>query len=149
MKLQVVNFEIAKELKVLGFNWPTIRWYDNDRFLYNSVSIEKYNDRDWQIAAFTQAEVVKWLRDIYDIHIQPSYCVFYDALYQHHVGYRLNIIFGGICPMNYILSNEELNVKYNGSLLNGHGIVFDAYETTELEGIKEAIRYLKSKINDN
>lgn len=122
MNLPIVPFDVANDLKELGFDWRVTSDFD----IY-------------------QAEVVKWLRDIYDIHIQPSYCVFYDALYQHHVGYRLNIIFGGICPMNYILSNEELNVKYNGSPLNGHGIVFDTYETTELEGIKEAIKYLKNE----
>lgn len=89
-----------------------------------------------------QAELQEWLRK-HNIHIQPTYTSFYDGEYKNHVGYRLNIIIGNTekrPAYNYILEDEELNLKYNGGILQGEGIVFDTYEDALETGLVEGLK---------
>jgi|SRR6056297_1818677 len=64
MNLPEVPYEIAKELKELGFDWFTKNsWYAD------GVMCETGPDKDCY--APTQAEVCKWFRDKHEIFIEP------------------------------------------------------------------------------
>lgn len=135
-----VEYELDEFYENWNTNWVTTK---NGDICYGCTNNRYMNT----YSAPTQAGVVKYFRDIYDIHIQLSYVDFETSEYVHITGYRLNIIFGKKVkgtPFNYILASEELTEKYYGGISKGHGIVFDTYEEAELEGIKEAIKYLKN-----
>jgi len=147
-KLAIVPFNIAKDLKELGFNWGVLGAY-NSQGVYWPSGYTNNKELEFGYAAPEQALVALWLRNVHNVHIQPNYTVFDDSKYEHYVGYRLNIIIGEkgeFKAYNLILNDDELNLKYNGGIMQGHGIVFASYEEAELEGIKECIKYLKNEI---
>lgn len=78
-----VTFEIAKKLKEKGFRRPCILYYNSDkvRTWFNEPYIAKNfipttlgND---DVLAPTISQVMKWLRDVKKIHIEP--CILADA----------------------------------------------------------------------
>ena len=123
MELQIVNKEIAIQLKELGFDWEVNAYYKEE--LYEQVKNELYKDccsNNFSqyiddISAPTQALVCKWLRDVHNINI--------------------SII---------SISTKELQYYYDIIQLNvSHDIPYNTYELAEEAGILKAIEILKSK----
>ncbi len=140
MKLPIVDFETAKELKKLGFNELHNNCYrfDSTEEIYvlvgeNGVSyFNNQADKDGYVADITapeQAFVVKWFRDVHDILV---YADVFDKgfLEKNKFCYQWRIF-----PRtdDWFVSIEE----------------YKTYEEAELEGIKEAINYLKNERNKN
>lgn len=111
MNLQIIPFEVANDLKELGFDWVCTS--------------------DFRIE---QALVCRWFRDVHNIIItidvncsQNDFSYGYDWCIWRHSKY------GHI---------EEFSIPTNMPIGEW---TYDAYEEAELEGIKTAIKYLKSK----
>lgn len=137
-----INFTTAKLAKNAGYNYQEsngIYWSDG-KFDHEE---EYLFYKDVAFPAPYQAELQEWLRNEHGIHIQPTYTSFYDDEYKNYVGYRLNIIIGNTekrQAYNYILEDEELNLKYNGGILQGKGIIFDTYEDAFEEGLIQGLK---------
>lgn len=126
MNLPIVPFEVAKDLKELGFDWNTLSSYNPEGTYMPpwNINEEDLNEEDFWvnnktnkdgfITAPTQAEVVKWFRDEYNINLQ------------------------------FLLDNDGWRYYINDDAF-GSNKSFDVYEEAELEGIKSAIRILKHK----
>jgi hypothetical protein len=78
MELQIVNNEIAIQLKELGFDWCCMHFYQNDILInvaeifdYEKNIINTYNSilRNFEYAAPTQSLIIKWFREIHNISI--------------------------------------------------------------------------------
>ena len=76
MKEAYCSYEISKLLKEKGFDWLTYAFYipyeDGDVKFIISKYKEKYNtltDYPWLISAPTHQLAMRWLREIYDLHI--------------------------------------------------------------------------------
>jgi len=129
-KLQEVNFEIAVELKRLGFDWieNTGCYYkDKDHFdkkpfgdFPSDSCVENYITSNF-IAAPTQSLVCKWFRDIHKILIIPAV----DTRYKKPF----------VCL-----------IVVNSDILKPTIYNFETWEQAESEGIKKAIEILKSQI---
>lgn len=107
-----VSFEIAKLLKEKGFNEPCLKQYYNNGELSN-VSIEaKYNTIVNQVSAPTLQMAMKWLREVYNLHIwvEPNHDK--EGLYNAHVkvGWWSNN-WGGVGYNTYEQAVEEA-IKY-------------------------------------
>ena len=176
MKLQIVPFDVAKDLKELGVDWKCMFNYEryntdnihcsNSDFDYwmsqrqsCPIQLMNFNEHEFSGGYRTKSEnkwsapeqsiVVKWFRDIHDIHIQPTYVNFDNENYNDVVGYRLNVIFGERVKghsFNYLMSDPILHARYYGGISQGMGKVFTTYEECELEGIELVIDYLKTRV---
>lgn len=111
-----VSFETAKLLKEKGFDEPSRFWYDN-----NGVISQKYIDatdkplgKDAHYHCVTISFAMKWLRENYNIHIEPRYFPMPNI-------YR------------YVIIRSPLTIENIGS----HPQYFNSYE----EACEEAIKY--------
>ena len=125
MKLQIVDFETAKYLKELGFDWKDTvsKYYDTkgNRILYlHGIPDEKYG----YILRPEQSLVVKWLRDVHKLKITVYPKRFFEDLY---------------C----------LSISINNEIIHSPKHFYKIYEEAELDGIREAIKYLKNGRNKN
>tara|TARA_R110002012_G_C11328222_1_gene576686 strand:- start:196 stop:495 length:300 start_codon:yes stop_codon:yes gene_type:complete len=80
MKEQLISFETAKLAKEKGFNWPCLCYRQKsavigDETILEVMEGEKYYD--WnsypQVPFYsmpTQSLLQKWLREVYNVHIQ-------------------------------------------------------------------------------
>lgn len=143
MELARVDFELAKDLKELGFTlecnnyflqalfegkneewegvFPKYSVFEHSGFHYNS---SKNNNEMWyECSAPTQALVVRWFREIHDISIECGYA-----------GHRLNdppwVTILCIC------NKRTLEFVVDGQWTG------DTFEESELKGIKAAINHL-------
>ena len=79
MNEDFVSFEIAKKLKEKGFNEPCYAYYHCNG---GNDSFELCGDRDflnsknqYRVAAPTIPQVLKWLRNTYNLHVETYPCV--------------------------------------------------------------------------
>ena len=75
MNLETIDFETAKDLKKLGFDWTPNpnecgQYYTDDgQLIRNNEALQyKKGISDFYLAP-TQAEVAKWLRDKYGLYV--------------------------------------------------------------------------------
>jgi hypothetical protein len=124
MNLPIVDFQTAKDLKELGFDWPVSNMYrNNESERLHGLSqepVDVNSQKTSVISAPTQAEVIKWLRDEKNISVIVEW---YGA-------------------------SEEIEFEYevcsfvDTSIMEA-GYHYNTYEEAELAGIKEAIKILK------
>lgn len=119
MKLQIVSFDVAKDLQELGFNWRTRQTYTQltDWLSENDSELNRH-----MLKAPEQALVVKWFRDVHNLKITVYPKRFFEDLYCLSISNKKKIIY------------EEKHFHRT-------------YEEAELEGIKECIKYLKNERN--
>jgi hypothetical protein len=137
MNLEIVSYEVAVDLKELGFNWNTDKVYAFVSTPKENETYRRLNHNDYEtkiqllpidgwdddpIYAPTQAEVCKWFRDVHDIFIDISK----DNQNMFDVVIRWN--------------NHWKPVGGN------MGGTWHFYEQAELAGIKKAIEILKEKL---
>lgn len=131
-KLQIVPFDVAQDLKELGFDWGVKYAYNNTGVLWDATYInnqELTSSLRYSYAAPEQTLVCKWFRDVHKLHLDVrtafSYSleqVYYFNEMRHVVKFQDKHIWDG-----FVFKNNQVN----------------NYEEAELEGIREAIKYLK------
>lgn len=159
MKLQLVNFDTAKDLKELGFDWPCYAvWNDFRPYLGNEPS-EPYcvhfgihqNDKNRkgcpdEYSAPEQAFATKWLREVYHIYIIPNRWSngMTDRIQRHHltVDPQSELIKFGMWRVDILVEDPDKD-DWKKTIT----AFADTYEEAEAEGIRRAIKYLKSNEN--
>lgn len=117
MKLQTISFEVAKDLKDLEFDWPVKKYFDNKGKPITYILGKPH----WNFYKRpTQALVVKWFRDNHNISINITWSTYLS-------GFQYNIV---------LMTIDAERIFYNSA--------FESYEEAELEGIKQALKYLKN-----
>lgn len=114
MKEQLISFETAKSLtKVGGFekSWGEVAYKKEDEKLYGDTG--GYTD----YPAPTQSLLQKWLREVHNIIVEPSY----NQIYNY---FELEI---------FILNNKTL----------GKAQTFSSYEQALEKGLQEALKLIK------
>lgn len=139
-KLPIVPFDVAEDLKELGFDWSCSQHY-NDAF-DGDIRLQDFSTL-WTYPAPEQASVAKWLRDVHDINLfvhqecigSDEFCYTYEMKY---------------LPKEFAdCKRKATKYIYVQSFCMGFGSYsggWDNYEEAELEGIREAIKYLKNEI---
>ena len=134
MELQIVNKEIAIQLKELGFDWEVNAYYKEE--LYEQIKNEVYKDccsNNFSqyiddISAPTQALVCKWFREKFQIYIQIEI----DMIVLNKELY------------NYVIFISNKNTKF-GIQRRCKTTSYDTFEQAEEAGILKAIEILKGK----
>jgi hypothetical protein len=130
MNLPIVDFQTAKDIKELGFDWKVNRAYlwDNGKYFLPQGELNIYfkdqnhNLKPHRFSAPTQVEVCKWLRDEKNISVIVEW---YGAPGQIEFEYE-------VC---FFVDVSIMEVGYH----------YNTYEQAELAGIKKAIEILKNK----
>ena len=82
--MDIVNYEIAKKLKNIGFDEGTYHYYNIDdiRYCCNDYPSDHNGDilREFEISAPTISQVLKWLREEKDIDLVINPVFFYDSV---------------------------------------------------------------------
>ena len=140
MKLKLVDFETAKDLKELEFDWTCTGHYSKSKkpvyYLYGEVKQETY------IKAPEQALVIKWFRDAHNIYIATNRFSngLTDKLQAYHIteDFTTKLPKFGIWRVDILI--EDVNKPDWKDVITTYG---DTYEEAESNGIKEGIKYLK------
>ena len=101
--------------------FPKFSVFLNPGFYYNSQ--QATNELWFECAAAEQSLVVKWLRDVHKIYIE--FATTTDLKWD----YRIDKLREGVGFAGFFANLDS----------------FDTYEDAELEGIQEAIKYLKDE----
>jgi len=127
MNLETIDFETAKDLKKLGFDWKCKQYYFSGAYFYDEPAIlsSYQNKKDFYFAP-TQAEVAKWLRDKHSLMIDV-----------YPLGYRTK---------EYVWTVHDLQ-PWGGVHISDKE--YRDFEQAESVGIKKAIEILKERQNDN
>lgn len=129
-KLQIVNFDTAKDLNEIGFNWRTTQSYrlrEHSIFkigqLYHSAPI----DENW-IKAPEVALVIKWFLDKYNLFVtvESHFRQWFWKIVQINRG-------TDSMAVHYVIESQK-RTDPNAYL---------TYDEAELEGIKKCIKHLK------
>jgi hypothetical protein len=126
MNLPIVDFQTAKDIKELGFDWPVYNIYRNNESKrlhgLSQIPMDVNSQKTSAISAPTQAETVRWMRVEKNISVIVEW---YGAPGQIEFEYE-------VCSFVDV-SIMEVGYHYN------------TYEQAELAGIKKAIEILKNK----
>ena len=132
MNLKIIDFETAKDLKKLGFDWTPDpnecgQYYTDDgQLIRNNEALQyKKGISDFYLAP-TQAEVAKWLRDKHSLMIDV-----------YPLGYRTK---------EYVWTVHDLQ-PWGGVHISDKE--YRDFEQAESVGIKKAIEILKERQDDN
>lgn len=142
MKIPIVPFDVAKDLKELGFDWQVSWMYYYMKFS-NEIGLQfcdflsrginpkygfNFNHRystdtnELPISAPEQALIVKWFRDVHKIVLNIIYTASIEK-------YEVSVVISDTWCYNRCIP------------------IFNTYEEAELEGIRETIKYLKNERN--
>ena len=132
MKLEVVPFNIAQVLKSKGFNLFTQQEYmiscSGDHWLVD------WNQHPGHSEEFIKAPeidlVIKWLREVHNIHINPI-PNFKTNWNQYHLG----IVFKNDKSEVDMIILKENNLYKSNKL-------FESYEQAQIAGIEEALKLI-------
>jgi hypothetical protein len=125
MNKEFIPYELALELKQLGFTEPCFTWYWDDMELYNNgFGYGNYNKNPNLISAPTYSQAFRWFRERYKLHG----CIDLKSCTLAHWFVRVD----DIIENDYLYHSEDENLK------------FETYEEAELECLKELIRIVKN-----
>jgi hypothetical protein len=68
--MEFVAFEVAKKLKEKGFDYPCIGHYVNNHLYITHYQNAFHSDKDESIDAPTISQILKWLREEKELHIE-------------------------------------------------------------------------------
>ena len=134
-ELELVNNQIAIQLKEIGFDWVCLDYYRPEGLVKFDVEIAMTSHRSYYhnstsgnstYSATTQELVIKWFRIIHDIHIEPAVAI---------------CVSEGIKLSNYYIlyiNAEEIKDKE-----------YKSYEKAADDGIIKAIEILKNRNSEN
>ena len=147
MKEQLISFETAKLAKEKGFDVPVdslYSMYSNNNVIIDNDYLRKYNKFDkkeyiktknWNLkkkftSAPTQSLLQKWLREVYNISVNPI-PNFKTNLNQYHLG--IVFINKGVVDATIIKSDAAYKTT----------VLFDSYEEALEKGLQEALKLIK------
>jgi hypothetical protein len=120
MNKEFVPYELALEMKQLGFDEPCIKNYWNDgMFAKRYEDPFNYNKLDHVISAPTFSQSFRWFREKYNLHA---------------------LIMPKTTP-----SNTTVYYIYKGKFEENWDNCFEAYEEAELACLKKLIEIVKNK----
>jgi len=174
MQEQLIKFETAKKLKEKGFDWKSTHYYVLDVKPFKSTGIAQQHltpiENNTNIVQYvkvgknqahiasapTQSLAQKWLREVYDIHIEVGrnkfmnlgksyYCYFiYDAGQEEHNNTGIAKVLDLAYRKSNNISLEEKDLLFD-TLMIEHGIAFKTYEEALEAAIKEATEIIYPK----
>lgn len=113
-----VNFEIAKKLKEKGFREKCVwHYYDDTKDIYKSSSPQCYNYGGNTNDAATISQVLKWLRETHNIHINIYF-------FRHNGNTELYWV--------YSVENIKEDYEYDWLFSTKH----NTYEEAAMDGIE-------------
>ena len=129
---EFIPYELALELKKLGFNEPCFTWYWDDIGLYNGLEYNNHNKNPNLISAPTYSQAFRWFREKY------SWQHSIDATSDQHnfeLGY------------NYWIWNNKTGEEYHTMPKNRPtgDWEYETYEEAELECLEKLIQIVKEK----
>ncbi len=130
MEKEFVPYELALELKQLGFEEPCLSYYEGESFSYHLASIK---GDDYIIPAPLYQQAFRWFREKYNIQ---SCVAFTISKYKFEIHFQ-RLADGENPPVmvwHYVDSWLGLNIG-----------LFDAYEEAELACLKKLIEIVKTK----
>lgn len=139
MKLPIIPFEVAKDLKKLGFDWQVSQFYYRTTQIYtDNCLLANYNSEDKldihikTCSAPNQSEVVMWFREVYDLEVWtiPDFNYNYENLEYKTI-------------VTLLKNRHILQAKGYDTIQSNK-----SYNQSQLDGIKTAIKYLKNESND-
>lgn len=114
-----ISFEIAKKLKENGFDYPCVGHYVNNQLYIAHFINAFHSDKNESIGAPTISQVLKWLREEKDIHIE---FFLYNGKYSYFVKRITKICEEDL--FHQCLNEDTTEEEY------------DTYEEAELAGIE-------------
>jgi len=139
MRLTAIDLEVANSLKKLDFNWHCKEgFFFEDPMSADAPGINWNNSQSY-LSAPEQALVLKWLREVHDIHI---------VITQESIGsdeYTYVYTFKYLPKEFQEAKRRIVHYVYEESFKMSHSSYsggWDTYEEAELMGIKRAINYL-------
>lgn len=75
MNEDFITYELAKKLKEKGFDYPCIGHYVNNKLYIAHYQNAFHSDNDESVDAPTISQVLKWLRNTYNLHVETYPCV--------------------------------------------------------------------------
>lgn len=137
MKLQLVDYQTAKDLKELGFDWPCymscfeLENMTNSNMEFDSNFRVNHNENKWLYNRCSLPEtalVVKWFRYVHKISIETYTDV------TNYVCYTIKSCFN--TSGNYIQILKD-SIQYDE--------MFETHDIAELNGIRFTIQHLKGE----
>jgi hypothetical protein len=131
--MKFIDKELSIKLKEKGFDKPCFGWYDNkiidNNKLYLNVKegsykdlLEYTNDFEWIIDAPTIDQVLEWLREEKNIHINvnalPSICTNYISTQGHRLLFDIRVSYFKEDMFNYY-DLDEPYFKYEDACIAG------------------------------
>lgn len=156
MKIPIVPFDVAKDLKELGFDWPCLYFHliDHKGNSFTQTCLKGFYDEDENISltknsnlldnhgstlncegyefysAPEQALVVKWLLETHNLFVQVT---------PHFKQWYWDILEINNDPDSLAV----YRIPKSGKFVKVHN--YPTHDDAQLEGIKECIKYLKNK----
>ena len=115
MDREFIPYELALELKQLGFDEPCLSYYEGESFSYHLASIK---GDDYIIPAPLFQQVFRWFRE------------------EHK-------LIAGIFPNNHSLQDNVSYIGYVGKFKKGNVEVYETYEEAEKECLIKLIEIVK------
>ena len=137
MEKEFIQYELALELKELGFDEPCLMWYNKTELVSNyNKNTESWQSKNTCSAPLYQ-QAFRWFREKYDLVIEP--CVPFQRLYSTEEDHFEILEFG------YRIYSFD---QYRGGLRDK--IEWDGYdnsneEEAELECLKKLIEIVTNK----
>jgi hypothetical protein len=142
MEKEFVPYELALELKELGFDEPCLKYYVkqklNTDYSHSILKLKQENFINGECLSPLYQQAFRWFREKYNISYSIDWMSrsleFYNGYYVHFRGINGN----KINQENFIVLNDELPPK-------GYG-VYKTYEEAELECLKKLIQIVGEKV---
>ena len=129
MEKQIVNYEIAKILKELGFDELCFMGYDSCETLFLS------NERGFRVHVINAPlyqQVIDWAREKYNINIEVNYMP----------NIKMYCII--VSPMDYVPKEHSNTVNYNRAIIvTCNNVKFESYYDARKQAIIEFIKLIK------
>ena len=127
---EYVSFETATLLKNEGFNQKCINYYLEDGSMFGHCYQEILPKDKEVIECPTQAMAMRWIREVYGVHITIKLTV------------RKDIRTGFYAKINYIKDGKWLGITTKGNDPDEDNVGYDTYEEAVEAGISFCLRDL-------
>ena len=131
MDREFIPYELALELKQLGFDEPCLAWFSDRNIrivgvegcVVSSLPINSnFNEDDEFVSAPTYSQAFRWFREKHKL-------------------------IAGIFPNNHSLQDNVSYIGYVGKFKKGNVEVYETYEEAELGCLRDLIKLVKENEN--
>ena len=138
MEKEFVPYELALELKQLGFDEPCLKWYSSIGRMLNSGKSNQ-PPLDYSCSAPTYSQAFRWFREKHLLHSR----VFFDHLKEldetDEERYDFDII------ERWTLGKDYYDYTYGFKHIHSSRGIYMSHEEAELECLKKLIEIVKEK----